>query len=104
MFHMDRHAEDHFMTILHITSLTAESLTSEIMSFLESKGLEFKKLIGQGYDGAASFVGKDTGVQKRIRTYSVHALYIHCSCHRLQLASNQAAESFHGSKDVWNDD
>ncbi len=80
----------HFMTILHITSLTAESLAAEITSFIESKELEYRKLIGQGYDGVA---GKDTGVQKRIHTLSGHALYIHWSCHRLQLASIQAAES-----------
>ena len=31
-----------------------------------------------------------------------HAVYIHCSCHRLQLASIQAAESV--PQDLWNDD
>ncbi len=45
------------------------------------------------YDGAAPFSGKNMGGQKRNRTLSGHALYIHCSCHRLQLASIQAAES-----------
>ena len=28
-----------------------------------------------------------------MRTHCAHALYIHCACHRLQLASVQAAES-----------
>ena len=31
------------------------------------------KSIGQGYDGAASFAGKDTGVQKKVLTLSDHA-------------------------------
>ncbi len=87
------HAEEHFMTILHITSLTAEALAAKLTNYLESTELEYRKLIGQGYDGAALFSGKDTGVQKRVRTLSGHALYIHCSCHRLQLASIQAADS-----------
>lgn len=89
---VDGRSEEHFITVIHITSLTAESLATEITSFLESKGLDYRKLIGQGYDGAAPFAGKNTGVQKRLRTLSGHALYIHCSCHRLQLASIQAAE------------
>ena len=44
-------------------------------------------------DSAATFSGKITGVQRRIRTHTAHALYIHRVCHRLQLASIQAAES-----------
>ena len=87
------HAEEHFMTILHITSLTAEALATKLTNYLESTELEYRKLIGQGYDGAAPFSGKNTGVQKRVCTLSGHALYIHCSCHRLQLASIQAADS-----------
>ena len=50
-------------------------------------------MIGHGYDGAAAFSGRLSGVQKRIRTLAAHALYIHCSCHRLQHASIQTAES-----------
>ena len=90
---VDGHSEEHFMTILHIRSLDAETLASTITSYVESQGLNIKRLIGQGYDGAAPFSGKNTGVQRRLRTLSGHALYIHCSCHRLQLASIQAADS-----------
>ena len=90
---VDGHSEEHFMTILHIRSLDTETLASTITSYLESQGLNIKRLIGQGYDGAAPFSGKNTGVQRRMRTLSGHALYIHCSCHRLQLASIQAADS-----------
>ena len=32
-------------------------------------------------------------LKKRIRTVAGHAIYMHCSCHRLQLASIQDAES-----------
>lgn len=59
---------------------------------MESHGLNIKRLIGQGYDGAAPFSGKNSGVQRRMRALSGHALYIHCS-HRLQIASIQAADS-----------
>ena len=49
-------------------------------------------MIGQGYDGAATFSGKICGVYKRIQT-PPHVIYIHCSCHRLQLISIQVAAS-----------
>ena len=90
---VDGHSEEHFMTILHIRSLDSETLAHAITSYVESQGLNIKRLIGQGYDGAAPFSGKNIGVQRRMRTLSGHALYIHCSSHRLQLASIQAADS-----------
>ena len=50
-------------------------------------------MIGQVYDGAATFGGKISGVHKRIQTSSAHAIDIHCSSHRLQLASIQGVAS-----------
>ena len=49
-------------------------------------------MIGQAYDGAAVFSCCKTGVQIRMRVHSAHAVYVHCACHRLQMASMQAAE------------
>ena len=68
-------------------------ITKALTSYLEEKGLDYSKLVGQGYDGAATFAGKHNGVQKRMIIHAGHALYIHCACHRLQLASMQAASS-----------
>ena len=64
-----------------------------LMPVLSQNELDLRKLIGQGYDGDATFVGKISGDHKCIQTSSAHAIYIHCSCHRLQLASIQAAAS-----------
>ena len=66
---------------------------SILQSFLQLKQLDLRKFIGQGYDGAATFSGKITGVHKRIQTFCAHAIYIQCSCHRLHLTSIQAAAS-----------
>ena len=44
-----------------------------------------------GFDGAATFSGRKTGVQARLRKLAAHALFIHCRNHRLQLACVQAA-------------
>ena len=78
---------------LHISAQDTNTISEEIVSYIESKGLGYHKLVGQGYDGAATFSGIHNGVQKLGGTHAAHALYIHCSCHRLQLASMQAAES-----------
>ena len=85
--------EEHYLTTLHVKSTDANAITGAIISYMSEKNLEYRKLVGQGYDGAAAFSGHRSGVQKRMRVHAGHALYIHCSCHRLQLASIQAAES-----------
>ena len=69
------------------------SISKALTVFMSSKHLDLSKLISQAYDGASVFSGHKTGVQVRIRTHSAHALYIHCACHRLQLAAIQAADS-----------
>ena len=90
---VNRKTEEHFLTVLHICAQDASTISDVINSFLESKNLDYRKLIGQGYDGAATFAGERNGVQKRMRTLAAHSFYIHCACHRLQLASMQAANS-----------
>ena len=68
---------------------------SQTIFFTNQNGLDYMKLVGQHYDGAATFSGCHNGVQRRI---TAHVLYIHCTSHRLQLASIQAAESVATSK------
>ena len=78
---------------MSIRSTDAGTITEALQSFLQQKELDLRKLIGQGYDGAATFAGKISEVHKQIQTSTAHSIYIHCSCHRLQLASIQAAAS-----------
>lgn len=85
--------EEHFLGVLHVKEVDAASLTKSLTTFIEEKNLDYRRLVGQGYDGAATFAGCANGVQRRMRTKSAHSMYIHCSCHRLQLASVQAAET-----------
>ena len=67
------------MTIPHVKSTDADTITKAITSYLQEKNLNCRKLVGQGYDGAATFYA-----------HADHAHYIHCYCHQLQLASIQA--------------
>ena len=54
-----------------------------------------------GFDGAATFSGDKTGVQRRLKELSPHALFVQCCCHVLQLASVQAANATPGIKHVY---
>ena len=69
-------AEEHFLTILHIPVCDAASITEALESFIASKHIDYRKLVGQGYDGAAVFSGSKSGVHIRMRTHSAHAMYI----------------------------
>ena len=82
----------HFLAVLHISHLTA-NISYAICSFLESKNLDYSKLVGQGYDGVAIFAGEHSGIQERMQTRAAPSMYIHCACHRLQLTSVQASNS-----------
>ena len=84
--------EEHFLTVLHVRSTDAGNITEALQS-LQQKPLDLRKLTGQGYDGAATFGEKISGLHKQIQTSSAHAIYIHSFCHRLQLTSIQEAAS-----------
>ena len=88
-------------TILHVLACDAETITDKLESFLTTNNLDYRKLVGQGYDGAAVFSGVNTGVQARMHVHSTHAMYIHCDCHRLQLVSIQVADCVSELKKVF---
>ena len=52
-----------------------------------------------GFDEAATFSGDKTGVQRRSKELTPHALFVHC--HVLQLASEQAANATPGNTHVY---
>ena len=56
--------EEHYLTVLQVRSTDAGTIAEALQSFLQQKQLDLKKMIGQGYDGAATFAGKISGVHK----------------------------------------
>ena len=54
-----------------------------------------------GFDGAATFSGKKSGIQARMKKYPPHALFVHCHCHQLQLACVQAENGTAGIEHVY---
>ncbi|CAN1249547.1 Zinc finger MYM-type protein 1 [Linum perenne] len=63
----------------------ALTLRNEIESMLLKHGLSFKKIRGQGYDGASNMKGEINGLKTLILLKTSSAYYIHCFAHQLQL-------------------
>ena len=55
-----------FTGFVKIDSVSAESITSSILARLPKIGVDFQKLVGQGYDGASTMAGHLSSVQKCI--------------------------------------
>ena len=93
--------EEHCIEILPLKKANAGSIYSACVEYCREKNIQLKRLIGMGFDGAATFSGDKTGVQRRLKELSPHALFVHCCCHVLQLASVQAANAAPGIKHVY---
>jgi hypothetical protein len=88
----DGKAMEHFLGILRAHEVDEQSLTQlYLLDFLQDKGLDVKKVRGLGFDGANTMSGAKSGLQLRVRFHTPSALYVHCRCHQLQLASVHAA-------------
>ena len=92
--------EVHFIEILPLKNVNAESIYSALVENCREKNILLGRLIGMGFDGAATFSG-DTRVQRRLKELSPHSLFVNCRCNVLQQASVQAANSTPGIKDVY---
>ena len=88
--------EENFIEILPLKKGNVESIYSAFVEYCREKNLQLGRLIGMEFDGAATFPGDKTGVQGRLEELSLHALFVHCRCHVLQLASEQAANATPG--------
>ena len=77
------------------------TLFSTLVDYLKQKHIQLSKLVRMGFGGAATFSGDKTGVQRRLKKNSPHALFVHCHCHRLQPACVQAANHTTGIKHVY---
>ena len=92
---------EHFMEILPLKKTNAQSIYSMLLDWLKKKGLQCSKLIDMGFDGAATFAGKKSGVQACLKKHAPHSVFVHCHCHKLQLACVQSANSTEGIKHVY---
>ncbi|XP_006822442.1 zinc finger protein 862-like [Saccoglossus kowalevskii] len=74
-------------------TLNASTIAGHVAEYIEGKQLNAHQLVGIGTDGAAVMTEKNNGVVKKLQEFATTAIGIHCSAHRLQLASCQAANA-----------
>ena len=84
----DDKVNESFTGFVAISSVSAESISAAILAYLSRIGVDLRKLVGQGYDGASTMAGYVSGVQKRIRKKYPRAIFVHCAAHCLNLVIN----------------
>ena len=77
-----------FTGFVEMSSVSMESISAAILAHLSRIGLDLRKLVGQGYDGASTMAGHASGVQKRIRKKYPRPIFVHCAAHCLNLVIN----------------
>ena len=65
---------EHFLEIVHLQKADAESIHLALVECLKQKNLQVGRIVGMGFDGAATFSGKRSGVQARMKKFAPHAL------------------------------
>ena len=66
---------EHFLEIVPLKSADAKTIYSTLVEFLKEKNIQISKLVGMGFDGAATFSGKHKGVQSLLKKNSPHAVF-----------------------------
>lgn len=64
---------------------TAVGLSEVIHRVLLDWEVNGQKVVSQTYDGAAVMAGRQGGVQKLVKQFCPHALFVHCYAHQLNL-------------------
>uniref|UniRef100_A0A674N592 Uncharacterized protein n=1 Tax=Takifugu rubripes TaxID=31033 RepID=A0A674N592_TAKRU len=84
-----------------LTTTTAEDIFSSVDMYLSSVGLSWDMCVGITTDGAASMIGKNLGVVRRILEKAPNATWNHCFLHREAIAAKDMVPVLHGTlKDV----
>ncbi|CAG8548982.1 15897_t:CDS:2, partial [Dentiscutata heterogama] len=81
-----------YLGIINLDELNAEAIILDLKIFFIAKGLEIKNLLHFCSDGAATLIGKKTGVVKRFQEINPFITSVHCITHRLHLAEKDAAK------------
>ncbi len=78
---------EEFLGFCSVPMVNAEAITSAIVGLANGAGLNLAKLVGKGFDGAATMSGHVSGVSVRLQQLYPNAKYFtHCRNHALNLA------------------
>lgn len=87
---IDIEVREVFLGFHAVTRHSAADLVNQVTTLFSEKGLDFKKCVGQGYDGASVMSGAYNGVQKQVKDIQPNAEYVHCASHNFNLVVNDA--------------
>ena len=90
---------EHFMEILPLKKTNAQSIYSVLLDWLKKKDLQCSKLRGMGFDGAATFAGKKSGMQASLKKHAL--IQSSSTAISFKLACVQSANSTKGIKHVY---
>jgi hypothetical protein len=82
-----------FLQITDLFDGRAETIEKALLQFCETAGIDIRKVMGFGSDGAAVMIGRKSGVSTRLKVHNPLMVNIHCVAHRLALAAAQASDS-----------
>ncbi|CAI7861287.1 unnamed protein product, partial [Closterium sp. NIES-53] len=80
-----------FFALLSVEQCDAASLTTVLLTHLESTGIDLQRLTGMSTDGASVMLGQHNGVTARLKVKVPHLVSSHCIAHREALAAKDAA-------------
>lgn len=84
--------KEDFVGFVELKSTTGSSIKAAIDEELNSLGLSYEFLCGQGYDGGSNMAGKFNGTQALILAQQPLAIYCHCFSHSLNLCISKSCE------------
>ena len=79
-----------YLSVATPKTTTAQGIFDLLMIQLKTQGVDLKKLIGFGSDGAATMMGSRSGVAIRLKEICPLLIAVHCLAHRLELCFRYA--------------
>lgn len=89
---VDGTVHEHFLGMGPVVPANARQISDKVLHVLQGIGVDLKRMRGLGFDGASVMSGNRSGAAVRLRCHCTHALYVHCKCHCLNLASLDATK------------
>ena len=84
-----------YLTMEKITSGTAEAVFNTLRLVLSNFGIDERKVMSLGTDGASVMTGSTNGVCARLKMLNPHTVPVHCVCHRLALSVSDVCKKQH---------
>ena len=81
----------YFLKMVKLDDGKANTIVAAITDYLKEIGISTSQLSSFGSDGAAVMIGRNAGVSTQLKILNPALINVHCICHRLALASAQAA-------------